>query len=188
MSAFYQTLSSLPSLFAHALSRHPSAMPPRDLWNRPLPHLSHSPISVYLSLWFALVSRSQVSLINFVASLCGAGGIQAFKTMRTLRALRPLRAMSRMQGMRVCSPPSQQTLSLAPRPPWTTAESITPSATRHPYVFVRSTFRRFVGATPRWLRVNVTVPLDSPRCLSRIESDEFSLAHVVQSELWFCGD
>ncbi|XP_006613081.1 sodium channel protein para isoform X27 [Apis dorsata] len=42
-----------------------------------------------------------VSLINFVASLCGAGGIQAFKTMRTLRALRPLRAMSRMQGMRV---------------------------------------------------------------------------------------
>lgn len=43
----------------------------------------------------------QVSLINFIASLCGAGGIQAFKTMRTLRALRPLRAMSRMQGMRV---------------------------------------------------------------------------------------
>ncbi|XP_026827717.1 sodium channel protein para isoform X17 [Ooceraea biroi] len=42
-----------------------------------------------------------VSLINFLASLCGAGGIQAFKTMRTLRALRPLRAMSRMQGMRV---------------------------------------------------------------------------------------
>ncbi|XP_052752150.1 sodium channel protein para isoform X10 [Galleria mellonella] len=42
-----------------------------------------------------------VSLINFVAALCGAGGIQAFKTMRTLRALRPLRAMSRMQGMRV---------------------------------------------------------------------------------------
>ncbi|XP_054288733.1 sodium channel protein para-like isoform X6 [Macrosteles quadrilineatus] len=42
-----------------------------------------------------------VSLINFVASLLGAGGIQAFKTMRTLRALRPLRAMSRMQGMRV---------------------------------------------------------------------------------------
>ncbi|XP_017114854.1 sodium channel protein para isoform X36 [Drosophila elegans] len=42
-----------------------------------------------------------VSLINFVASLVGAGGIQAFKTMRTLRALRPLRAMSRMQGMRV---------------------------------------------------------------------------------------
>lgn len=55
------------------------------------------------------VSRSQVSLINFVASLCGAGGIQAFKTMRTLRALRPLRAMSRMQGMRVCSSKSQQT-------------------------------------------------------------------------------
>ncbi|XP_063225568.1 sodium channel protein para isoform X2 [Bacillus rossius redtenbacheri] len=42
-----------------------------------------------------------VSLINFLASLVGAGGIQAFKTMRTLRALRPLRAMSRMQGMRV---------------------------------------------------------------------------------------
>ncbi|XP_059479446.1 sodium channel protein para isoform X5 [Neocloeon triangulifer] len=42
-----------------------------------------------------------VSLINFIASLVGAGGIQAFKTMRTLRALRPLRAMSRMQGMRV---------------------------------------------------------------------------------------
>ena len=43
----------------------------------------------------------KVSLINFTASLLGAGGIQAFKTMRTLRALRPLRAMSRMQGMRV---------------------------------------------------------------------------------------
>ena len=43
----------------------------------------------------------KVSLINFLASLLGAGGIQAFKTMRTLRALRPLRAMSRMQGMRV---------------------------------------------------------------------------------------
>nr|QLB38375.1 Nav3-2 [Apolygus lucorum] len=42
-----------------------------------------------------------VSLINFTASMLGAGGIQAFKTMRTLRALRPLRAMSRMQGMRV---------------------------------------------------------------------------------------
>lgn len=42
-----------------------------------------------------------MSLINFIASLLGAGGIQAFKTMRTLRALRPLRAMSRMQGMRV---------------------------------------------------------------------------------------
>ncbi|CAG7823253.1 unnamed protein product [Allacma fusca] len=42
-----------------------------------------------------------VSLINFIASLCGAGSVQAFKTMRTLRALRPLRAMSRMQGMRV---------------------------------------------------------------------------------------
>ncbi|KAF2359711.1 Sodium ion transport-associated [Trinorchestia longiramus] len=42
-----------------------------------------------------------VSLINLVATLAGAGKIQAFKTMRTLRALRPLRAMSRMQGMRV---------------------------------------------------------------------------------------
>ena len=47
------------------------------------------------------VCMLQVSLINFTASLLGAGGIQAFKTMRTLRALRPLRAMSRMQGMRV---------------------------------------------------------------------------------------
>ena len=28
---------------------------------------------------------SQVSLINFTASLLGAGGKQAFKTMRTLR-------------------------------------------------------------------------------------------------------
>lgn len=44
---------------------------------------------------------TQVSLINFVAALWGASGIQAFKTMRTLRALRPLRAMARMQGMRV---------------------------------------------------------------------------------------
>jgi len=86
--------------------------------------ISHT--SVYLSLWFALVSRSQVSLINFVASLCGAGGIQAFKTMRTLRALRPLRAMSRMQGMRVCSPPSQQTLSLALRLPWRKRQSRSP--------------------------------------------------------------
>ncbi|XP_042204466.1 sodium channel protein para-like isoform X2 [Homarus americanus] len=42
-----------------------------------------------------------VSLINLVATLAGAGKIQAFKTMRTLRALRPLRALSRMQGMRV---------------------------------------------------------------------------------------
>ena len=47
------------------------------------------------------ITLNQVSLINFTASLLGAGGIQAFKTMRTLRALRPLRAMSRMQGMRV---------------------------------------------------------------------------------------
>jgi len=86
--------------------------------------ISHT--SVYLSLWFALVSRSQVSLINFVASLCGAGGIQAFKTMRTLRALRPLRAMSRMQGMRVCIPPSQQTLSLALHLPWRKRQSRSP--------------------------------------------------------------
>lgn len=45
-----------------------------------------------------------MSLINLVATLAGAGKIQAFKTMRTLRALRPLRAMSRMQGMRVSAP------------------------------------------------------------------------------------
>ena len=32
-----------------------------------------------------------VSLINFGASLLGAGNIPIFKTMRTLRALRPLR-------------------------------------------------------------------------------------------------
>lgn len=51
------------------------------------------------SIFFARLTK--VSLINFTASLLGAGGIQAFKTMRTLRALRPLRAMSRMQGMRV---------------------------------------------------------------------------------------
>ena len=52
--------------------------------------------------WFSQgITLQQVSLINFTASLLGAGGIQAFKTMRTLRALRPLRAMSRMQGMRV---------------------------------------------------------------------------------------
>merc|ERR1719264_1570603 len=42
-----------------------------------------------------------VSLINFTASLLGAGGIQAFKTMRTFRCLRPLRAMSRLQGLKV---------------------------------------------------------------------------------------
>nr|ABH12275.1 putative voltage-gated sodium channel [Cyriopagopus schmidti] len=42
-----------------------------------------------------------VSVVNLVASLLGAGNIQAFKTMRTLRALRPLRALSRFQGMRV---------------------------------------------------------------------------------------
>ena len=42
-----------------------------------------------------------VSLINFGASLLGAGNIPIFKTMRTLRALRPLRAMAKMEGMRV---------------------------------------------------------------------------------------
>lgn len=58
-------------------------------------------ILLFLVRSVSVFSHHQVSLINFVASLCGAGGIQAFKTMRTLRALRPLRAMSRMQGMRV---------------------------------------------------------------------------------------
>lgn len=104
----YFTLLSY--LLAPFISRPYGTFPSSKLMKSPIP-LIHP--SVYLSLWFALVSRSQVSLINFVASLCGAGGIQAFKTMRTLRALRPLRAMSRMQGMRVCNPPSQQTLSLA---------------------------------------------------------------------------
>lgn len=61
------------------------------------------------NLYYFACSRTQVSLINFIASLLGAGGIQAFKTMRTLRALRPLRAMSRMQGMRVRSPQSRWT-------------------------------------------------------------------------------
>lgn len=42
-----------------------------------------------------------VSLVNFAASLLGAGNISIFKTMRTLRALRPLRAMAKMEGMRV---------------------------------------------------------------------------------------
>ena len=42
-----------------------------------------------------------VSLINFGASLLGAGNIPIFKTMRTLRALRPLRAMAKMEGMKV---------------------------------------------------------------------------------------
>jgi voltage-gated sodium channel type II alpha len=44
---------------------------------------------------FVIVS---VSLINFGASLLGAGNIPIFKTMRTLRALRPLRAMAKMEG------------------------------------------------------------------------------------------
>ena len=44
-----------------------------------------------------------VSLINFGASLLGAGNIPIFKTMRTLRALRPLRAMAKMEGMKVRS-------------------------------------------------------------------------------------
>ena len=39
-----------------------------------------------------------VSIINFAASLLGAGNISIFKTMRTLRALRPLRAMAKMAG------------------------------------------------------------------------------------------
>jgi voltage-gated sodium channel type II alpha len=39
-----------------------------------------------------------VSLVNFGASLLGAGNISIFKTMRTLRALRPLRAMAKMEG------------------------------------------------------------------------------------------
>ena len=47
---------------------------------------------------FVIVS---VSLINFGASLLGAGNIPIFKTMRTLRALRPLRAMAKMEGMKV---------------------------------------------------------------------------------------
>ena len=42
-----------------------------------------------------------VSLLNFGASLMGAGNIPIFKTMRTLRALRPLRAMAKMDGMKV---------------------------------------------------------------------------------------
>eukprot|EP00094_Tigriopus_californicus_P000958 TCALIF_00927-PA protein Name:"Similar to para Sodium channel protein para (Drosophila melanogaster)" AED:0.11 eAED:0.11 QI:164/0.70/0.5/1/1/1/18/32/1532 len=42
-----------------------------------------------------------VSLINFGASLLGAGNIPIFKTMRTLRALRPLRAMAKLEGMKV---------------------------------------------------------------------------------------
>lgn len=54
-----------------------------------------------LCVHFLWLYFTQVSLINFVAALLGASGIQAFKTMRTLRALRPLRAMARMQGMRV---------------------------------------------------------------------------------------
>jgi voltage-gated sodium channel type II alpha len=47
---------------------------------------------------FVIVS---VSIINFCASLLGAGNIPIFKTMRTLRALRPLRAMAKMEGMKV---------------------------------------------------------------------------------------
>lgn len=64
---------------------------------------THQTNTMCLFFFFHLciIKNKQVSLINFVASLCGASGIQAFKTMRTLRALRPLRAMARMQGMRV---------------------------------------------------------------------------------------
>ena len=49
-----------------------------------------------------------VSLVNFGASLLGAGNIPIFKTMRTLRALRPLRAMAKMEGMKVSSKISSQ--------------------------------------------------------------------------------
>lgn len=71
---------------------------------RPQAELFSSLWALNVSLFGGFRSCLQVSLINFVASLLGAGGIQAFKTMRTLRALRPLRAMSRMQGMRVRNP------------------------------------------------------------------------------------
>lgn len=71
---------------------------------RPRAELFSSLWALNVSLFGGFRSCLQVSLINFVASLVGAGGIQAFKTMRTLRALRPLRAMSRMQGMRVRNP------------------------------------------------------------------------------------
>ena len=49
-----------------------------------------------------------VSLVNFGASLLGAGNIPIFKTMRTLRALRPLRAMAKMEGMKVSGKISSQ--------------------------------------------------------------------------------
>ncbi len=49
-------------------------------------------VSYFSNAWcwldFVIVA---VSLINFAASLLGAGNIPIFKTMRTLRALRPLR-------------------------------------------------------------------------------------------------
>ncbi len=61
-------------------------------------------ISTYLHLtircWLDFVIVG-VSLVNFAASLLGAGNISIFKTMRTLRALRPLRAMAKMDGMKV---------------------------------------------------------------------------------------
>lgn len=172
ISAVCLCLTFFPSL----LSPYPTypvhmGRPLHRIWFKsPIP-LIHP--SVYLSLWFALVSRSQVSLINFVASLCGAGGIQAFKTMRTLRALRPLRAMSRMQGMRVCNPPSQQTLSLAiyvchvgdgrsrtsPTPSLSTARHSTyPSVyVQFRYQFWSNVLRRLIMLTPRIRRENVTV-------------------------------
>lgn len=59
-------------------------------------------VSYFTNAWcwldFIIVS---VSMINFTASLLGAGSIEAFKTLKTLRALRPLRAMAKMEGMRV---------------------------------------------------------------------------------------
>ena len=59
-------------------------------------------VSYFTNAWcwldFVIVG---VSLVNFAASLLGAGNIPIFKTMRTLRALRPLRAMAKMEGMKV---------------------------------------------------------------------------------------
>ena len=60
------------------------------------------PVMYFGNAWcwldFVIVA---VSLVNFGASLLGAGNIPIFKTMRTLRALRPLRAMAKMEGMKV---------------------------------------------------------------------------------------
>ena len=64
--------------------------------------LAMGPVAYFGNAWcwldFVIVG---VSLINFGASLLGAGNIPIFKTMRTLRALRPLRAMAKMEGMKV---------------------------------------------------------------------------------------